>query len=157
MIMNLLPLGGGGGGGKGETLHPNDVDHNVNQLHAFNPHSSQIADQCSSGIESQSFDFNLEDAWHYGFVLNSHPSHTKLSAGVITTQQEEAPPSSLIFSPQEGRLAESDAIFHAESDSRSLLSEHLAADTSDRYVFSQLLASFMCVFGRFLFVRMPIL
>jgi hypothetical protein len=153
MIMNLLPLGGGRGGGGGEeeekTVHPNDVDHNVDQLHDFNRHSKQIADQCSSGIESQSFDFNLEDAWHYGFVLNSHPSKTKLSAGVITRQQEEAPPSSLIFSFQEGRPAESDAIFHAESDSRSLLSEHLAADTSDRYVFSQLLASFMCVSGGF--------
>lgn len=151
--MNLLPLRGGGG----KTLHPNDADHNVDQLHAFNRHSSQIADQCSSGIESQSFDFNLEDAWHYGFVLDSHPSHTKLSAGVITRQQEEAPPSSLIFSSQEGRLAESDAIFHAESDSRSLLSEHLAADTSDRYVFSQLLCFIHVCFWRFLFVRMPIL
>lgn len=131
--MNLLPLGGGGrGGGEEEkTMHPNDVDHNVDQFHDFNRHSKQIADQCSSGIESQSFDFNLEDAWHYGFVLDSHPSKTKLSAGVITRQQEEAPPSSLIFSFQEGRPAESDAILHAESDSRSLLSEHLAADTSD--------------------------
>ncbi|CAM6074258.1 unnamed protein product [Sphagnum tenellum] len=131
MIMNLLPLGGGRGGGgeEEETVHPKDVDHNVDQLHDFNRHSKQIADQCSSGIESQSFEFNLEDAWHYGFVLNSHPSKTKLSAGVITRQQD--PPSSLIFSFQEGRPAESDAIFHAESDSRSLLSEHLAADTSD--------------------------
>jgi calcium-binding protein CML len=125
MIMNLLPLGG-----EGKTVHLNAVDHNVDQLRAFNRHNSQVADQCSSGIESQSFDFNLEDAWHYGFVLNSHPSKTKLSAGVITRQQEEAPPSSLIFSFQEGRPAESDAIFHAESDSRSLLSEHLAADTT---------------------------